>query len=152
MMTDRPLRITPATRSLCVQSVLRAPDGWVFTAPSAPNRGLGQNAKCHAMLADISRQYEFECGKLDVEDTKRMLVDAFARVKAAMGEPLPGHGISVPSLIGNGVVQLGIQTRRFSKELMAEFITYLHAWGIDHGVRFSDSEYVPDWYRDKEVA
>jgi len=151
MDTQRFRLINQPIRARAVRAVLSAPDDYLCEIKPA-TRSTIQNAKCHAMLADISRQYEFECGKLEVEDTKRMLVDAFARVKAAMGEPLPGYGFSVPSLIGKGVVQLGIQTRRFSKPLMAEFITYLHAWGVDHGVRFSDEMYVPDWYQDRSAA
>jgi len=151
MDTQRFHLINQPIRARAVRTVLSAPDGYLCEIKPATRSAI-QNAKCHAILADISEQYEFVCGKLNTEDTKRMLVDAFARVKAAMGEPLPGYGISVPSLIGEGVVQLGIQTRRFSKALMAEFITYLHAWGVDHGVRFSDETYVPGWYQDRSAA
>jgi len=152
-MNNRPIRISPATRTKCVQAVQDAPDGWLFTPPAEPTRGISQNAKLHALFADIARQHEFFGQKRDMETVKRLLVDAFARVKAAMGEPLPKHGHMLPSLDGRGAVQLGIQTRNLSARLMSELIEYVHAWGAENNVRFTDNTaQVPDWYQDKEPA
>jgi len=145
-MIPQKIRMTPATRQMCVQSVMSAPDGWLFTPPSEPTRSLDQNALLHAMLTDIARQYEFFGQKRDVETVKRLLVDAFARVKAEMGEPLAGHGDTLPSLGGHGAVQLGVQTRHLSKALMGELIEYLYSWGADNGVRFTDTKAeIPGW-------
>jgi len=152
-MRPQKIRITPATRDMCVHALWAAPDGWYFTPPSEPTRSLDQNARLHAMFADIARQHEFFGMKRDVETVKRLLVDAFARVKAQMGEPLAGHGYTLPSLDGYGAVQLGIQTRHLSKALMGELIEYLHAWGADNGVQFIDTQAdIPGWYQDRSTA
>jgi hypothetical protein len=67
--------------------------------------------------------------KFNKDDWKRMLIDAFARVKATDGEPLKGWGRIVPSLDGTGFVQLGIQSRDFRKSIASEFIEHLYAFG-----------------------
>jgi len=146
-MTERPIRITPATRLMCVQSVINAPNDWLFTPPSEPVRNLSQNARLHALFADIARQHEFFGKKRDVETVKRLLVDAFARVKENMGEPLASpQGQMLPSLVGDGYVQLGLQTRRLSKKMMAELIEYVTAWAVENDVRLSDPRVeVPGW-------
>jgi len=70
--------------------------------------------------------------KLNREDWKRLLIDAFARIKAAEGNPLKGYGRILPSLDGTGFVQLGVQSRDFRKSEASEFIEYLYAFGADH--------------------
>jgi len=142
--------ISPSARSSAIHAVAHAAVGMVCEIRQS-TRSLDQNAKLHAIFADIARQIEFFGQKRDAETVKRLLVDAFARVKKAEGEPLQGYGSVLPSLIGDGVVQLGIQTRRFTKAQMAEFITYLQAWCVDNDVRLSDAAYVPDWYQDREA-
>jgi hypothetical protein len=44
----------------------------------------------------------------------------------------------VPSLDGSGIVQLGLQTRDFSKERAAEFIEFLEAWAADKEIIFKN--------------
>jgi len=152
-MTTRPIRITPATRHMCVESVITAPNDWLFTPPSEPTRNLSQNARFHALIADIAKQHEFFGKKRDEDTVKRLLVDAFARVKENLGEPLASHGQMLPSLVDDGYVQLGIQTRRFSKKLMTELIEYVTAWAVENGVRLTDAKTeIPGWYQDREVA
>lgn len=109
---------------------------------SEPTRKTVQNAKFHAMFCDIARQCEFIGGKWDAEDWKRLLVDAFAHAMREAGSPLHHDGRVVPSLDGQRVVQLGIQTRDFYVREAAEFITYLYAWGAEQGVLWSEPEEV----------
>jgi hypothetical protein len=40
----------------------------------------------------------------------------------------------IPNLDGTGVIQLGFQTRRFSKEQASEFVSWLEAWCANNGV------------------
>src|SRR5690554_4030246 len=87
-----------------------------------------QEVMYHAILADVGRTLTFMGNKWDAETWKRLLVDAFARVKAEEGDPLQGHGQMVPNLDHSGFVQLGVQTRRFTKKQASEFIEFLHAW------------------------
>ena len=114
-------------------------DGYVVTIQE-PTRNLEQNSKLHACLSEISRQVKFQGGKLSSDDTKRLLLDAFCRVRQAEGNPLTNSGKVVPSLDGSGIVQLGMQSRNFKKADASEFIEYLIAWGVDQGVIFSDYE------------
>ena len=62
------------------------------------------------------------------EDWKRILVDAYLR------ETNQQSGQVIPNLDGTGVVQLGLQTRRFTKEQASEFVTWLEAWCANNGV------------------
>jgi hypothetical protein len=39
-----------------------------------------------------------------------------------------------PSLDGTGIVQLGIQTRDFTKEQASEFVEFLQSWAAQNGV------------------
>jgi len=142
------IRINQHTRRMCLDMVATAQEGWVFTPPKEPKRSDDQNARFHAMLGDISKQVPFFGQKRDLETVKRLLVDAFARVKADMGEPLPGHGYTLPSLDGRGVVQLGVQTRSLGKSITSELIEYLFAWGAENNVRWSERVDVPEWYRE----
>lgn len=121
------------------QYAMQAPEGWTVTF-RPPNRSSDQNAKMHAMFSDIAKQCTFMGERLDSEDWKRLLVDAFARVMASQGTPIR-HGCRiVPALDGQGFVQLGIQTRRFLKKEASEFIEYLYAYGAENNVRWTDNQ------------
>jgi hypothetical protein len=82
----------------------------------------------------------------DRETWKRLLVDSFARVKAAEGDPVQGVGSIIPNLDGTGFVQLGVQTRKFSKRHASEFIEFLLAWTTEKGVALKDAP--PRGYED----
>lgn len=127
-------------------------DGMVMRRPQEPKRRDIQNERYHAMLGDIAKQCEFFGQKRDLETVKRLLVDAFARVMAADGNPIQGWGTVLPSLDGSGVVQLGIQTRRFTVRQASEFIEYLFAWGAENGVTWSEKIDVPGWVREEVAA
>ena len=103
-----------------------------------PTKTRDQEMKYHAMIGDIADQCVFLGMKRDAETWKRLLVDAFAKVKAAEGDPLPGYGQILPSLDGMGVVQLGPQTRRFKIKHGSEFIEHLYAFGAEGGVVWTD--------------
>jgi len=150
MTTQRYPLNGPANRRAAVRAIAQAADAMVCEIRPA-TRSLDQNSRLHAMFADVARQVEFFGQKRDAETVKRLLIDAFARVKAAMNEPLYGYGQVLPSLDGSGVVQLGLQTRTFSKALMSEFVDYLHAWGVDNDVRWTGPVEVPGWYQDKPL-
>jgi hypothetical protein len=129
--------VHPAARQLASRACINAPDGWIVEIKEA-NKSRDQEAKYHAMFSDVARQVKFMGEKRDAETWKRLLVDAFARIKAAEGDPVQGVGAIMPNLDGTGFVQLGVQTRRFSKRHASEFIEFLLAWGVDNGVQWSD--------------
>jgi len=94
----------------------------------AESRSDEQNAKYHAMLSEIAKQAQHLGAKWSAEDWKRLTVDLFVKETGLQG------GKIIPSLDGTGIVQLGLQTRDFTKEQAAEFITFLEAWGSENGI------------------
>lgn len=132
--------INQDTKLHCCRQIMSADWGKVVTIQD-PTRSSETNAKMHAMLGDIAKQCEFMGQKWDIEDWKRILVDAFARVMKSQGTPLNQGGRIIPALDGDGFVQLGIQTRKFRVKEASEFIEYLNAFGAEKGVRFSASEW-----------
>lgn len=123
----------PMARRNAARACAEAPEGFMVRI-EPPKKSRDQEAMYHAIFADVANQHTFMGKKWDAETWKRLLVDAFARVKAEEGEPLQGHGAMVPNLDHTGFVQLGVQTRRFTKKQASEFIEFLHAWMADSEV------------------
>lgn len=101
---------------------------------SEPVRKNIQSEKFHAMIGDIAKQCTFMGQKWHANDWKRLLVDAFAKAMREIGTPLHHDGRVVPSLDGERVVQLGIQTADFRVKEAANFIEYLYAYGVENDV------------------
>lgn len=99
----------------------------------AESKSRDQEEKYHAMLGEIATQAQHLGAKWSAEDWKRLLVDLFAKETGLQG------GKIIPSLDGQGIVQLGLQTRNFTKEQAMEFITFLEAWGASNGIIFKDT-------------
>lgn len=129
--------VHPTARQLASKACINAPDGFIVEI-TEPNKTRDQEAKYHCMFTDVSKQVPFMGEMRDMETWKRLLVDAFARIKAAEDDPVQGVGSIIPNLDGTGFVQLGVQTRKFKKKHASEFIEFLYAWGADHGVQWSD--------------
>ena len=147
-MTDRRVfKFSHLTaRKLAAAYCLNAPDSYVCTI-DAPKRSTEQNEKMHAMIGDIAKCAPFMGKLINRDDMKRLLVDAFAKVMRDAGTPLHHDGRVVPSLDGERVVQLGIQTKDFRVREASEFVEYLYAFGAENGVTWS--ERVRQW---EEVA
>ena len=90
-----------------------------------------QEEKYHAIIGEIAAVATHAGCKLDAESFKRLLLDKFAR---DTGRPV---GRLLPNLDGTGVVDVGIQSRRFTVADASEFIEWLHAWCADNGVELS---------------
>jgi hypothetical protein len=99
----------------------------------AESKSRDQEEKYHAMLGEIATQAQHLGAKWSTEDWKRLLVDLFAKETGLQG------GKIIPSLDGQGIVQLGLQTRNFTKEQAMEFITFLEAWGANNGIFFKET-------------
>ena len=99
----------------------------------AESKSRDQEEKYHAMLGEIATQAQHLGAKWSTEDWKRLLVDLFAKETGLQG------GKIIPSLDGQGIVQLGLQTRNFTKEQAMEFITFLEAWGASNGIFFKET-------------
>ena len=89
-----------------------------------------QEEKYHAMIGEIAKQASHMGSKWDAESWKRLLVDQFCKDSGIK------TGVVIPNLAGDGIVQLGMQTRKFTKEQASEFVEWLHAWGAEHGVTY----------------
>jgi len=94
----------------------------------AADNSRDQEQKYHAMISEIATQAEHMGSKWDAESWKRLLVDQFCK---DIG--LKTGGV-IPNLSGDGIVQLGYQTRKFTKEQASEFVEWLYAWSADNGV------------------
>ena len=91
-----------------------------------------QEEKYHAIIGDIAKQAQHMGAKWDSETWKRLLVDKYV------------HEIGLTSKImanldNDGLVQLGFQTRKFTKEQASEFVEFLLAWSAENGIRLDDS-------------
>jgi hypothetical protein len=98
----------------------------------AESKSRDQEAKYHAMLGEIAEQASHLGAKWSAEDWKRLMVDLFVKETGLQG------GKIIPSLDGAGIVQLGLQTRNFTKEQAAEFIAFLDAWAAVNGIIFKN--------------
>ena len=96
------------------------------------SKSRDQEEKYHAMIGEIATQAQHLGAKWSAEDWKRLLVDLFAKETGLQG------GKIIPSLDGSGIVQLGLQTRNFTKEQAMEFITFLEAWGAEKEIIFKN--------------
>ncbi len=134
MSDKRVFRLVHAeARRRAAECVMQAQDGYIVTIQEA-TRTLDQNAKLHAALADIARQVEWHGERMDIEDWKRLLTAAWARAER---QPVK----LVPALDGNGFDVLYRRTSCMSKSEVSGLIEYLHAWGTDQGVIWSDMPY-----------
>ena len=84
----------------------------------------------HELIGQIAKQAQHMGAKWDAESWKRLLVDSYCREKGLK------TGAVIPNLAGDGIVQLGMQTRKFTKEQASEFVEWLHAWGATNGIHF----------------
>lgn len=94
-----------------------------------------QNKKFHAIIGQIAKQAEHAGSKWTVEDWKRFLIDQWCVDRELSG------GEVVRSLDGQRVVQLGKQSRKFTKAEGADFIEWLLMWSATNGIDIKE----PDW-------
>ena len=91
-----------------------------------------QEQKYHAMIGEVAKQAQHLGSSWGADDWKRLLLDKFAR------ETGRTHGKVIPNLDKTGVVEVGVQSRKFSRADGSEFIEWLHCWGAENGVTYSD--------------
>jgi len=98
------------------------------------HRSDDQNKKYHAIIAEIAKQAQHMGAHWDAEVWKRLLVDQFATETGLQGSQIVG------SIDGSRIVQLGLQTRKFTKQQGSEFIEWLLAWAADKGIEIRGQE------------
>src|SRR5437879_3974581 len=92
-----------------------------------------QNAKLHALLADIAAQKQWAGQWLDVEDWKRLITAGFERASGT-------HVRLFPSIDGVGMDVLYRRTSRMTKQEMSELIEYATSWAVQNGVELQEQE------------
>lgn len=101
-------------------------------------RRENHNRHFHSLIGQIAQQIGGDLA--DAEDAKRILISAF-RIDTRNDPDLMGEWAKFGDVrMGRGlrgeVVLLGIQSRDFTIKLARAFITWLYAFGVEHGVRF----------------
>ena len=91
----------------------------------ADTRSVEQNKRLWAMLRDVSRQVIWHGQRLADSEWKDVFTAALKRQKVVPG-------------IDGGFVVLGTSTRRMTIAEMSELMELMTAFGIEHGVAFSD--------------
>lgn len=91
-------------------------------------RTLDQNAKFHACCHEVAQQCVWAGKARDAEAWKRLFLDAWARATER------GQVEIVPSLDGESVVHLGVQSRSLPIDDMSELLEFVIAWCAMNGV------------------
>jgi hypothetical protein len=91
-------------------------------------RSTDQNDMFHALIDKVTKEMKAAGSDWDAECWKRLLIDAWAN---DTGRKI---GRVVPSLDGQRVVQLGVQSHKFTKEEGSEFIEWLLCWMANKGI------------------
>ena len=97
------------------------------------SKSRDQEEMYHAIIGHISKQASHLGAKWDAEDWKRFLVWQFAKEVGIT------TGKLVPSLDGTGIVQLGMQTRKFTKDQASQFTEWLLAWAAQNGIEIPEA-------------
>jgi hypothetical protein len=99
---------------------------------TSETRSQPQNEMYHAIIGQIAKQANHAGAKWDGESWKRFLIDQWA------SETGRSAGKVAPSLDGQRVVQLGLQSRKFNKADASEFTEWLICWATDKGFEVSE--------------
>lgn len=91
-----------------------------------------QEEKYHALIGDIHKAMRSAGSDWEYDDWKRLLIDQWAQEDGQQGSRV------VPSLDGKRVVQLGLQSRKFTVKQGSSFIEWLIAFCVDKGVQIRD--------------
>lgn len=97
----------------------------------AQSKSREQEEKYHAIIGDIAKQSQHMGAKWDAETWKRLLVDKYCRETGINSQIMA-------NLDNDGLVQLGFQTRKFTKEQASEFVEFLLAWCAENGVELNE--------------
>jgi len=91
-------------------------------------RSSDQNAMFHSLINLVAKQMKAAGSTWSSDDWKRLLIDQWAH---ETGRKI---GKVAPSLDGERVVQLGLQSHKFTVEEGSEFIEWLLCWMAEKGI------------------
>ena len=95
-----------------------------------------QNKLMHAIINQIAKQSQLHGSRWSTESWKRYLIDQWAHEN---GESSSVSKV-MPSIDGLRVVQLGLQSRRFTKEQAVSFTEWLIYWATNNGVTLEERD------------
>lgn len=104
-----------------------APDGWVMKL-GAETRNSAQNARLWSCLNDVSKAMPL--GRRHTPDDWKAIFMSACGWEVQFIEGLDGRPFPQ-----------GFRSSRMTVRQMADLITYITAFGADHGVRWSEPEY-----------
>ena len=127
-MTYPPIKLIGLTqRSDAARFIKQAPDGYIVTIRE-PTRSLDQNARLWAMLTDISKAMPQHGRRHTPDDWKCLFMHACGWevqfLDGLDGRPFPS----------------GFKSSRMTVKQMADLITFIMAYGDEHGVAWSEPE------------
>jgi hypothetical protein len=93
-------------------------------------KSRNQESLYHAIINQIAKQSQLHGSRWSSESFKRFFIDQWAHDS---GE-LDNVSKIMPSIDGERVVQLGLQSRRFTKEQAISFTEWLLCWAATNGV------------------
>ena len=94
-----------------------------------------QNRLMHSIIGQIAAQAKIHGSRWSAESFKRFLIDQWAHENGEMASVSK----IMPSIDGERVVQLGLQSRRFTKEQAISFTEWLLYWANTNGVKIDDA-------------
>lgn len=134
-----------ADRALAIRWIEQSPVGTRLEFKSK-RRSIPQNSLMWARLTDLSVQLRWHGKHLTANDWKIVLLDSLKRE----------HSRIVPSIDGDGFVDLGRSSSDLSKDEMGQFLDLIEAFGTQHGVKFGDhaeeTTIAPDQEQQLETA
>lgn len=123
--------ISDRVRFNALNAIRAAPDNHVVTV-SPPKRSLDQNAKLHAICADIAKSGRKWAGKeRDADQWKVLLVSGHTKATAGEVEIVPG--------LENEFVNIRESTSRMSVKRASSLIEYALAWCVNHGIELRET-------------
>jgi len=99
------------------------------------SKSRDQEEKYHAIIGEIAKQAQHMGAKWDAETWKRLLVDKYVREIGLTSKIMA-------NLDNDGLIQLGVQTRKFTKEQANEFVSFLICWCDQNGIELNDDSKV----------
>ncbi len=93
-----------------------------------------QNKLMHSIIGQIAKQAKIHGSRWSAESFKRFLIDQWAHENGEMASVSK----IMPSIDGERVVQLGLQSRRFTKEQAISFTEWLLYWANTNGVKIEE--------------
>jgi hypothetical protein len=93
-------------------------------------KSLQQERLYHSIINQIAKQAMLHGSRWNSESFKRFLIDQWAHENGEM------ENVSkiMPSIDGERIVQLGLQSRRFTKAQAISFTEWLIYWATSNGV------------------